>query len=224
MEACFYECDHNIGRYRKYPTCVDANGEQNAWEISGMPLSSVMADAWFTACADDWFCTGDSGSYFDLPTLQCAMGTSTCRKFRDIYTNSTNMVNKLWAGSFSYGGPNDFVFPSPGAAPFDNVQYVNPNNAVQAQLPDPPFCPFRTSVSGWEQAVSDIQLYAANMLKYTNVSFAGVLYAASATINNWWVPPPASVPTPPPACTSGAARVTVAAVSLAAAAAVALLA
>jgi hypothetical protein len=167
MEACFYECDHNIGKYRKYPTCVDALGEQNAWEIAAMPLSSTQADAWFNACQNDLFCTGASGSYFDLPSVQCEkpvapnITTDTCRRFGDIYGNASNMITAMWSGSFAYGGPNDYTFPQPGAAPFDGSSNINPNNLVAAAsgIANPPFCPFRPSVDGQTQATSDIQLY-----------------------------------------------------------------
>ena len=167
MEACFYECDHNIGKYRKYPTCVDSANEQNAWQIANMPLSSTLATNWFNACANDLFCVGSSGSYLDLPSVQCvlpvapATNTSTCRRFADIYHNASNMIVQMWDGSFSYGGPNDYTFPQPGAAPFDGAGNQNPNNAVAANsgIANPPFCPFRPSVDGQAQAISDIQLY-----------------------------------------------------------------
>lgn len=167
MEACFYECDHNIGKYRKYPTCVDSKGEQNAWQIVDMPLSSTMVDAWYNACANDLFCTGDSGSYFDLPSLTCIKPnssqteTTTCRKFSNIYANSSDMITRMWDNSFAYGGPTDFVFPQRGAAPFDNINVINPNNAIAANSgkTNPLFCPFRTVVDPKAQALSDFALY-----------------------------------------------------------------
>jgi len=85
-EACMYECDANMGVFRKYTdeekalctadgvaanatvtkadgstyTCV---GAENAWEIHQMPIKASYADAFYRACANDYFC--DSGSFWD---------------------------------------------------------------------------------------------------------------------------------------------------------------
>jgi|APGre2960657444_1045066.scaffolds.fasta_scaffold03284_5 hypothetical protein len=227
MEACFYECDHNIGRYRAFPSCVDSTGAQNAWQIANMPLSSTMVNAWYTACANDLFCTGSTGSYFDLPSTVCKVGTSTCRKFSDIYgvaggtlaQNATSMITKLWDGSFSYGGPSDFVFPNPSAAPFDGVLVQNPNNVVYANISDPPFCSFRAAVSGWQQATSDFLLYISNMKAYAGATFAGALYSANATVNGtWFVAPATAAPAPAaPTCSAAPTVRVVAAVAVTAA-------
>jgi folate receptor len=168
MEACFYECDHNMGKYRKYPTCIDAQGDQNGWQINGLPLQATMVNNWWAACKNDLFCTGDSGSYFDLPSLTCvkpvapANETATCRKFSNIYTSPQDMITKMWDGSFSVAdaGKPGFVFPAPGAAPFVGPN-DNPNNAAALALnvSDPPFCPFRTAVNGTAQALADLSLY-----------------------------------------------------------------
>jgi hypothetical protein len=233
MEACFYECDHNIGDYRKYPTCIDGDGEQNAWQIENMPLSSTMVDAWFAACSNDLFCTGPSGSYFDLPSLTCvpptggALETATCRKFSNIYHNASNMITQMWDGSFSYApaGTTGFVFPAPATAPFDNVVTVNPNNAIADanSMTSPPFCGFRTAVSGWAQALDDFNLYVANMLKYTGMTYAGALYAATTTPGTAWFDAPPPDATPAPVVCSSAPKVAAAAVTAAAAAALATL-
>jgi hypothetical protein len=235
MEACFYECDHNIGEYRKYNTtsCTDSAGEQNAWQIENMPLSSTMVNDWFDACKDDLFCTGDTGSYFDLPSLTCvpptggALETATCRKFSTIYGNATNMITQMWDGSFSVApaGTTGYTFPIPGAAPFDNLATVNPNNAaaIANNKVDPPFCSFRTAVSGWAQAMSDFNLYVANMLKYTGMTYAGSLYAATTTPGTDWFEAPAPDAAPAPAVCSSAPKVAAAAATAAAAAALATL-
>jgi folate receptor len=89
QEACFYECEPNIGLYRKYvaqgqphykggdaetynPACdpyaleYDASlaCDHNTWQVSGMPIKASYCDAWFLACRDDYFCAHDDGSYF----------------------------------------------------------------------------------------------------------------------------------------------------------------
>mmetsp|Transcript_4394 Transcript_4394/g.7567 ORF Transcript_4394/g.7567 Transcript_4394/m.7567 type:complete len:295 (+) Transcript_4394:152-1036(+) len=62
QEACFYECEPNAGYYKKYPTGIDESGEENHWQMDRMPIKASYCDAWYTACADDYFC-GD-GDYF----------------------------------------------------------------------------------------------------------------------------------------------------------------
>ena len=90
-EACLYECDANTGAFRKYTdeekalckadgvaagatvtkadgssyTCVkkgDSENAENAWEIHQMPIKASYADAFYRACANDYFC--DSGSFW----------------------------------------------------------------------------------------------------------------------------------------------------------------
>ena len=90
-EACLYECDANMGAFRKYTdeekalctadgvavgatvtkadgssyTCVkkgDSENAENAWEIHQMPIKASYADAFYRACANDYFC--DSGSFW----------------------------------------------------------------------------------------------------------------------------------------------------------------
>jgi folate receptor len=217
MEACFYECDHNMGKYRKYSTCLDGQGDQNGWQINGLPLQQTMVNSWWNACKEDVFCTGPSGDYFELPTLAdgtCVPApagsplgteTATCKKFKNIYGNATDMINRLWGGSFSVAsGAGGFVFPEPKATPYDNGATPNPNN-VASQLADPPFCGFRPTVSGWIQAMNDFKLYVANMLTYTGTPFGGALYNSFNTLPSasWWTIPPAEPEAP--ACTSSAA-------------------
>lgn len=76
MESCFYECDPNVGIYRKHKNTADDpdpfGGEQplfdgtdatNGWGVHQMPIKASFFDAWYQACKDDYFC-GD-GSYWD---------------------------------------------------------------------------------------------------------------------------------------------------------------
>lgn len=42
-----YECDPNVGKYRKYRDCLDEDdGSQNAWQIEGMPLKASQCNGW----------------------------------------------------------------------------------------------------------------------------------------------------------------------------------
>jgi folate receptor len=85
QEACFYECDVNLGHYRKcddsqvaaavYQTdgvtpCTSSWDPgcgcfENTWQIENMPIQAAYCDAFYEACYDDLFC--GSGSFFDCP-------------------------------------------------------------------------------------------------------------------------------------------------------------
>ena len=191
-----------------------------------MPLSNTMVSQWWSACQNDLFCTGASGSYFELPTLAAnactppptgspaGTETATCKKFSTIYANATDMINRLWDGSFSVAAPGagGYVFPQAGDAPFNGINVLNPNNNATT-APNPPFCDFRPTVSGWIQAMNDFKLYIANMKAYAGATFSGSLYVGTATLASasWWTIPPAA-PAPPSACTSAAPALRVAAV------------
>ena len=97
-ESCMYECDVNAGLYRKYTdaqhaacsadgvaigaavtlsdgtayTCtVNAWGgnDENRWQLHEMPIKASYADAWYRACANDFFSGGeDCGfGFFSCP-------------------------------------------------------------------------------------------------------------------------------------------------------------
>jgi len=70
QEACLYECDPNIGNYRK---CSDAQVAAasdddacayNTWEMNKMPIKASYCNAWYTACYEDKFCGGADGDFF----------------------------------------------------------------------------------------------------------------------------------------------------------------
>eukprot|EP00729_Bicosta_minor_P003432 gene3432-3063_t len=89
-EACFYECEPAAGHYRRYPatpsaTVVDehvrpefesqcdsysenynatADCSHNSWELFQMPIKASYCDAWYEACADDFFCASEGGDFF----------------------------------------------------------------------------------------------------------------------------------------------------------------
>ena len=96
QEACFYECSPHIGLYRKFgghacndsqcsttynATCdpysvsykpnAGCSDAHNTWQVHKMPIRRDYCNAWFTACADDYFCANAGGSYFscaEIPT------------------------------------------------------------------------------------------------------------------------------------------------------------
>lgn len=70
QEACLYECDPNIGNYRKCSDAQVAAASEddecyyNTWELYKMPIKLGYCNAWYTACYEDKFCGGDSGNFF----------------------------------------------------------------------------------------------------------------------------------------------------------------
>ena len=56
QEACFYECDPNVGLWKITPN--------HTWKISQMPIRAEYCNAWHRACYNDLFCASDGGSYF----------------------------------------------------------------------------------------------------------------------------------------------------------------
>jgi len=75
QEQCFYECDANLGLYRKFHLSAlplragtqlynSSDTTHNQWQIHAMPIKASYCDAWFTACHQDKFCASSGGSYF----------------------------------------------------------------------------------------------------------------------------------------------------------------
>ena len=59
-ENCFYECDKNVGKWRKHSDCNEEDADvsnHNAWQIEAMPIRASTADAMYKACKDDFFRT-----------------------------------------------------------------------------------------------------------------------------------------------------------------------
>lgn len=142
-----------------------------------------------------------------------ATETPTCRLFRNIYANSTDMIVRLWDYSFTVGADDTgHTFFDQGAPPFT----VNPNDGAGANS-EPPFCSFRPAVDGWDQTVSDIELYGLNVGRYAGAAalaaYAGAPFGANitnASLAAYWAtalpaaPGPTAAPAPPPASASPA--------------------
>lgn len=53
-EYCFYECDVNAGKYRKYDDCAES--DEGPWRIYKLPLRASECDQWYDDCKDTLFC------------------------------------------------------------------------------------------------------------------------------------------------------------------------
>ena len=62
-EACFYECDVNLGHFRRYTDAEVAAADDgssaawNTWQINQMPIKASYCDSFYTACYHDYFHT-----------------------------------------------------------------------------------------------------------------------------------------------------------------------
>ena len=54
-EACFYECDVNIAKFRVEQECNKADGtaNDNLWQVMGVPMKASQCDQWYEDCKDD---------------------------------------------------------------------------------------------------------------------------------------------------------------------------
>lgn len=98
-EGCFYECDKNMGKWRKHTDCKDSVGEDNGWQIEGMPIKASYCNDWYEACKEDKFCEGPTKNFFELPTCNT---TTSCKRFGDIYKDGKDVCEVMWGGSFKY--------------------------------------------------------------------------------------------------------------------------
>lgn len=62
-EACFYECDVNLGHFRRFSDAEVAAADDgspaawNTWQIQQMPVKASYCDSFYTACYHDYFHT-----------------------------------------------------------------------------------------------------------------------------------------------------------------------
>lgn len=149
-EGCFYECDHNVGKWRAHDDC-GADGTGNEWQIEGMPIKASYCDAWYEACrgAENKLCMGSASTegapeygYFAQPTCHEEQGTGGCKRIDEVYTSGFHMCETMWSGSFTY--END-TSADAYVMSFDEGT-ANPNNAVFQSKNYPTVCP--VSVGG----------------------------------------------------------------------------
>jgi folate receptor len=94
MEACLYECEPSAGLFRKFNASVkeDVNHpDYNEWQLYKMPIRKSFCDAWFTACANDYFC--GNGDYFE-----CAAYYYENQAEKDAVSSSSNANQGLIIG------------------------------------------------------------------------------------------------------------------------------
>ncbi|KAK3289280.1 hypothetical protein CYMTET_3282 [Cymbomonas tetramitiformis] len=127
-EACFYECDVNAGKWRKYRDC---DGD-NQWQMEGMPIKASYCDAWYEACKTDNFC--GSGSYFEMATCD-STDPSECKPISEIYADGKELCEVMWDGAFTYEVDEDNAYIMDFAE-----GTLNPNNAVLIDRPFPEQC------------------------------------------------------------------------------------
>lgn len=131
-ESCFYECDRNMGKWRKHTSCKDAKNQSNGWQIESMPIKASYCNGWFDACKDDMFCEGKTRAFFDLPTCNT---TTSCKKFSDIYKDGKEVCEVMWSGSFKYETNETKAY----TMTFKEGE-ANPNNKVFPDKKYPPMC------------------------------------------------------------------------------------
>lgn len=149
-EGCFYECDHNVGKWRKHDDC-GSDGTGNEWEIEAMPIKASYCDAWYEACrgADNRLCIGSASTegnpqygYFGQPDCHTEQGTGGCKRIDEVYTSGFHICESMFGGSFKY--END-TSAEAYVMSFDEGT-ANPNNAVFQNKNYPTVCP--VSVGG----------------------------------------------------------------------------
>jgi len=149
-ENCFYECDKNVGKWRKHSDCNEEDADvsnHNAWQIEAMPIRASTADAMYEACKDDFFPDSkgmwgtEAGNWEDAWSTRVNVnangvntGTGTCKKGSEIWTNGQDMVENVWGTAFKYetDATKSYVWGF-------NEGESNPNNKILEDKAYPPF-------------------------------------------------------------------------------------
>ena len=144
-QGCFYECDHNLGKWRKHDDC-GSDGTGNEWEIEGMPIKASYCDAWYEACrgAENKLCIGSASTegnpqyaYFGQPDCHAEQGTGGCKRIDEVYTSGFHICETMWGTSFKY--ENDTSAEAYVMSFEEGTE--NPNNAIFQNKPYPAVCP-----------------------------------------------------------------------------------
>ena len=157
-ENCFYECDKNVGKWRKHSDCNEEDADvsnHNAWQIEAMPIRASTADAMYEACKDDFFPDSkgmwgtEAGDWADAWSTRVNVdasgvntGTGTCKKGSEIWTNGQDMVENVWGTAFKYetDATKSYVWGF-------NEGESNPNNKILEDKAYPPFtCAYHGSI------------------------------------------------------------------------------
>lgn len=138
-EFCFYECDVNVGKYRRHLKCGEAD-DGNSWEVFQVPVKASMCDNWYEACKNDYVCaTPENKSYF--AELECNYEVNddgeeigTCRRFKDVYKNGREVCEEMWGSAFIYEEREELAFTM-------QFEGKNPNNEIHTSVTFPDPCP-----------------------------------------------------------------------------------
>ena len=188
-EGCFYECDHNLGKWRKHDDCDDESAAgtdwaENGWEIEGMPIKASYCDAWFEACKgpDNKLCMGVNSTdgkpqygYFDQPTCHKDQGKGGCKRIDEVYSSGFHMCETMWQGSFKYetnATADAYVMTFTEGV-------VNPNNAKFTAKTYPDACPGKLGAINFTQA--ELEGCDASAI-YAAKSYLGFSSGASSSL------------------------------------------
>jgi hypothetical protein len=127
-ESCFYECDVNGGRYRRYKDC----SPDNEWEMVRLPLRASDCDQWYQDCYNDVLGIPPHASFYDW------VAGNTCIPMKDIYSNGKELCEVMWGSSFVYEKDETKAFTlRPGGALMGKP---NVNDFVVSVAQNPPVC------------------------------------------------------------------------------------
>lgn len=188
-EGCFYECDHNLGKWRKHDDCDDESAAgtdlaENGWQIEGMPIKASYCDAWFEACKgpDNKLCMGVNSTdgkpqygYFDQPTCHKDQGKGGCKRIDEVYSSGFHMCETMWQGSFKYetnANADAYVMTF-------TEDDVNPNNAKFTAKTYPDACPGKLGAINFTQA--ELEGCDASAI-YAAKSYLGFSSGASSSL------------------------------------------
>ena len=182
-EGCFYECDHNLGKWRKHVDCADEN-KTNGWQIEGMPIKASYCDAWFQACKGpaNKMCLGVNSTdgkpqygFNDGKTCHKDQGQGGCKRIDEVYTSGFHMCETMWGGSFKYetdATADAYVMT------FTEGD-VNPNNAKFTAKTYPDACPGKLGVINFTKA--ELEGCDASAI-YAAKSYLGFSSGASSSL------------------------------------------
>ena len=155
-ENCFYECDKNVGKWRRHENCNEEDADtanHNAWEVYEMPIRASTADAMYEACKDDYFpeskgmwgtaAGGWADAWGDLVKADANGDVrGPCKKGWEIWDDGKDMVENVWGEAFKYetDSTKSYVWW------FDEGE-SNPNNKIYENKSYPPFnCSYHSSI------------------------------------------------------------------------------
>jgi len=166
-EECFYECDVNIGKFRRYENCEQFL-RSGSLEVKDVPIKASYCNEWYEACKDDTICAGPNGSIFED---QCFLDdfSEFCKTVSEHFSSDpAEFCNKTFGDAFFYE-PNEnnayTMWFAKGAA--------NPNDWVLPWKDYPPRCDFHTEED--TASVCAAALSPAKQDSYKGVAVAAIV-------------------------------------------------